>query len=87
MELKAPRSAERAERRLARLRTLDERVRRQIADAECLLASLEDYCRENPDDCDCAANDPGWREQLGRQRDDLKAMQSAVREKLKETGA
>ncbi len=83
MKLKVHESAERVRRRQARLATLRDSIRKQINDADCLLATLDEYCRENPDDCACAANDPTWREQIVRQRDDLAAMLMAVREKLK----
>jgi hypothetical protein len=62
---------------------LQSRVRRQIVDADCLLEAINDYCRENPDDCARAANDPGWRQQLVRQREELTAILVAVSEKLR----
>ena len=83
MKVKVHKSAAQLRRRKARLIALQERVRQQINDADCLIETLDDYCRENPDDCSCAANDPTWREQLVRQREDLRAMLKAIREKLK----
>ena len=83
MALKVHSSAARVKRRRERLRTLHDRIRQQINDADCLLATLDEYCRENPDDCACAASDPTWREQIIRQREDLAAMLMATREKLK----
>jgi hypothetical protein len=83
MALKVHSSVARVKRRRERVETLHTRLRQQISDAECLLATLDEYCRENPDDCECAANDPNWRDQIVRQRDDLAAMLLAVREKLK----
>jgi hypothetical protein len=65
------------------LANLHDRIRQQINDADCLLATIDEYCRENPDDCACAASDPNWRDQIVRQREDLAAMLTAVREKLK----
>ena len=69
-------------RRSERLSRLEVRVQKQIADADCLLAALEDYCRENPDDPPCVANDPTWTRQLGRHREDLAAMLLAIQEKI-----
>jgi hypothetical protein len=83
MTLKIHKSAATVRQKNARLTALQDRIRQQINDADCLLATLDEYCRENPDDCACAANDPNWREQINRQRDDLVAMLLAVREKLK----
>ena len=83
MKLKVQRSEDRVRQRHARLTTLRDSIRKQISDADCLLATLDEYCRENPEDCACAANDPTWRAQIVRQRDDLSAMLMAVREKLK----
>ena len=80
MKVKAQRSEDRVWRRQSRLATLRDNLRKQINDADCLLATLDEYCRENPDDCACVANDPTWREQIARQRDDLSAMLMAVRE-------
>jgi hypothetical protein len=82
MTLKIHRSALRGECQQARLAKLHDRLRQQINDADCLLCALEEYCRENPDDCACVANDPSWREQIIRQREDLTAMLQAVRERL-----
>jgi len=76
-------SAVRLRTRRARLLKLEERVQQQIRDADCLLATIEDYCRENPEDCRCAATDPAWPKQVERQREDLVAMLLAVRERLK----
>jgi hypothetical protein len=83
MTLKIHRSAHHTERQHARLATLHDRLRQQICDANCLLTTLDEYCRENPDDCACVANDPNWREQIMRQREDLTAMLLAVRQKRK----
>jgi hypothetical protein len=83
MALKVHKSAAHVKRRRSRLTTLHDRIRQQINDADCLLTTLDEYCRENPDDCACAANDPNWREQIVRQREDLAAMLLAIREKLK----
>jgi hypothetical protein len=84
MPLKVHHSAAQLRRRRERLTGLHDRLRKQINDADCLLTTLEEYCRENPEDCACVANDPNWREQIVRQRQDLGAMLLAVREKLKE---
>ena len=78
MELKVHTSAARVKRRGERLTTLHGRIRQQISDADCLLTTLDEYCRENPEDCACAANDPNWREQITRQREALAAMLLAV---------
>jgi hypothetical protein len=59
------------------------RLEQQVNDADCLLETLQDYCKENPDDCACAGNDPSWQEQLIRQREELTALLTAVREKLR----
>src|SRR5947207_14405776 len=83
MALKVHRSANRIRARRARLLALQSRVQKQISDADCLIATLEEYCRENPEDCECAANDPSWQQQLARQREALAAMLLAIREKLK----
>jgi hypothetical protein len=83
MALKVHSSAARVKRRRERLTTLHDRIRQQMSDADCLLTTLDEYCRENPDDCACTANDPNWREQVTRQRDDLAAMLMAIRDKLK----
>src|SRR3954470_332693 len=83
MPVKVHRPATRKHARRARLLALKSRVQQQITDADCLIATLEEYCRENPDDCACAANDPTWQEQLAQQRDDLAAMLLAIREKVK----
>jgi hypothetical protein len=83
MTLKVHNSAAHVRRRHARLTALQDRIRQQINDADCLLETFDEYCRENPDDCACAANDPNWREQISRQREDLSAMLHAIREKLK----
>jgi hypothetical protein len=83
MTLKVHKSASRIRARRARLLALQPRVQQQINDADCLIAMLEEYCRENPDDCACAANEPTWQQQLSRQREDLVAMLLAIREKLK----
>jgi phage shock protein A len=83
MTLKVHQSAAQIRNQRARLLALQLRFERQIADADCLIATLEEYCRENPDDCACAANDPAWQHQLARQREDLAAMLLAVRQKLK----
>ena len=83
MTLKIHRSIADVERRQARLVRLHDRIQQQINDAECLLATLDEYCRENPDDCACVANDPNWREQISRQREDLTGMLLAVRARLK----
>lgn len=80
MTLKVHRSAARVRRRRDRLTALQNRIRQQISDADCLLATIDDYCRENPEDCACAGNDPNWREQIVRQREDLAAMLIAIRE-------
>jgi hypothetical protein len=68
--------------RIGRLLKLKSRLKEQIIDAECLLEALDDYCQENPDDAPCAANDPGWREQIMRQRSELLAQLMAVEERL-----
>jgi hypothetical protein len=83
MTLKVHKSAERIRRQKARLLALQARIERQLNDADCLIMTLEEYCRENPDDCACAANDPAWQKQLTQQREDLGAMLLAVRQKLK----
>ena len=83
MTLSLHKSASRIRAQRDRLLALQSRVRQQISDADCLIATLEEYCRENPDDCACAANDPNWQQQLTRQREDLAAMHLAIREKLK----
>jgi hypothetical protein len=70
-----------------RLFSLQSRVRHHIIEADCLIETLEEYCRENPDDCARAANDPSWQQQLVRQREDLSAMLLAIREKLKKYDA
>lgn len=82
MALAVHKSATHVRRRRARLTALHDRIRQQINDADCLLETLDEYCRENPDDCACAANDPNWRDQIIRQRESLQAMLAAVREKL-----
>ncbi len=83
MQLKVHKSAACSHARRARLLALESRVKRQLSEADCLIETLEEYCRENPADCACAANDPSWRQQLIRQRETLAAMQLAIREKLK----
>ena len=83
MTIKVHKSASRIRARRDRLLALQSRVRQQISDADCLITTLEEYCRENPEDCACAANDPNWQQQLTRQREDLAAMLLAIREKLK----
>ena len=83
MALKVHKSAAHVRRRRARLTALRDRIRQQINDADCLLNTLEEYCRENPDDCNCASNDPNWRDQIVRQREGLQAMLIAVGEKLR----
>ena len=83
MTLKIHRSAAQVQRHRDRLTRLHDRIRQQINDAECLLATLDEYCRENPDDCACVANDLNWREQIIRQREGLPAMLLAVCKKLK----
>jgi hypothetical protein len=83
MTFKVHDSAKRLRNRHARLLTLEEGIRKQINDADCLLETLDDYCQENPNEKPCAADDPGWREQIVRQRESLHAMLTAVREKLK----
>ena len=83
MTLKVHKSAARIRNQRARLLALQTRVERQLSDADCLITTLEEYCRENPDDCACAANDPAWQRQLARQREDLAAMLLAVRQRLK----
>jgi hypothetical protein len=82
MPLKVHKSVARIRARRARLLALESRVRQQINDADCLIAVLEDYCRDNPEDCACAANDPSWQQQLVRQRQDLGAMLMAIHERL-----
>jgi hypothetical protein len=83
MGVKVHKPAHRKRERRARLLALQGRVQQQMTDADCLIETLEEYCRENPDDCACAANDPNWQQQLIRQREDLTAMLLAIREKLK----
>ena len=85
MTVKVHKPVRRTRSRRARLLALKLRVQQQISDGDCLIATLEEYCRENPDDCAYAANDPTWQQQLARQREDLAAMLLAVREKLKST--
>jgi hypothetical protein len=68
--------------RNTRLVALQSKIKRQIVDAECLLEALEDYCRENPDEKPCAANDPSWSSQVAAQRNELTAMLDAVGEKI-----
>ncbi len=87
MTLKVHTSAARISSHRRRLLTLESRIQQEINDADCLLETLVDYCRENPDDCACAGNDPSWQEQLVRQREDLSAMLLATREKLKKYDA
>jgi hypothetical protein len=87
MKLKVHQSAERIKRHRQRLTTLRDRIREQINDADFLLATLDDYCRENPSDKPCAGNDPGWRRQIVSQKEQLEAMLSAVNEKLKSSNA
>jgi hypothetical protein len=87
MTLKVHKSAAQIRRHRGRLLTLKTRLERQLADADCLITTLEEYCRENPDDCACAANDPAWQHQLARQREDLAAMLLAVLEKLRKHNA
>jgi hypothetical protein len=74
---------ERSQQRARRLLALRNRIREQICDAECLLAALDDYCREHPDDKPCTANDPNWRAQIISQRDGLQAMLGAIDERVK----
>src|SRR5436190_549866 len=83
MTLKVHKSAARIRNQPARLLALQTRVERQLSDVDCLITTLEEYCRENPEDCACAANDPNWQHQLARQREDLTAMSLAIRQKLK----
>jgi len=87
MDLKVQKSAARIRNRRARLLALQSRVEWQISDADCLITTLEEYCREHPEDCACAANDPTWQEQIARQREDLGGMLLAIREKLKSEAA
>ena len=87
MTLKVYKSAAQIRSQSDRLLALKARIERQVADADCLITTLEEYCRENPDDCACAANDPMWQHQLTRQREDLAAMLLAVREKLRKHDA
>jgi hypothetical protein len=82
MALKVHRSTNRIRRRHSRLQNLEERIRQQINDTDCLLETLEDYCRENPHEKPCVADNPGWREQIMRQREELQAMLAAVRDRL-----
>ena len=49
--------------------------------------TLQDYCRDNPDEKPCAANDPAWLQQLARQREELGALLGAIREKFGTAGA
>jgi hypothetical protein len=70
--------------RKRRLTALQQRVRQQISDANCLITMLDEYCREHPDDAPCAANDPAWREQTIRQREELQAMLLAIGQRLAE---
>jgi hypothetical protein len=81
MALKVHHSAKRIRNRKGRLLKLEQQLRQQIVDADCLLETLDNYCQENPHEKPCVADDPGWREQIVRQRDDLQAMLEAVREK------
>jgi hypothetical protein len=83
MKIGLHRSAKHLRARESRLEKLKTRVQQQLKDADCLLEAIDDYCREHPDDCSCAANDPNWREQIVRQRDGLSAMLQAVNEKLR----
>jgi hypothetical protein len=83
MTLNIHHSAAHTERQHARLTSLHERLRQQIKDADCLLTTIDEYCREHPDDCACVASDSNWREEIIRQREDLGAMLLAVRERLK----
>ena len=80
-------SADRIRLRQDRLLTLRSRVQQQINDADCLIETIEDYCRQNPDDCPCAANDPSWQQQIINQREGLAAMLLAIREKISEHSA
>jgi hypothetical protein len=68
--------------RITRLVALQTKIRRQIIDAECLMEALEDYCRENPDEEPCAANDPSWPLQVAAQRNELRAMLDAIGERI-----
>lgn len=83
MTIKIHQSVAHLQRHRDRLIRLHERLQQQINDADCLLTTIDEYCRENPDDCACVANDPNWREQITRQREDLTAMLLAVRDRLK----
>jgi len=82
MGLKVHRSGSQVRARRDRLTSLRERIQKQINDADCLLAAIDEYCRENPDDCACVASDPNWREQIVRQHEELAAMLMAIREKI-----
>lgn len=83
MQVRVDHSAKRLRSHHARLLKLQQRIRQQINDADCLIESLDDYCRENPRDKPCVADDPGWREQIVTQRERLQAMLAAVCAKLK----
>jgi hypothetical protein len=83
MTLKVHKSAIQIRKRRARLLALQSRLQRQLSDADCLLVTLEEYCRENSDDCACAANDPIWQYQLARQREDMAAMLLDIRQRLR----
>src|SRR6476660_539545 len=87
MTIKVHKSAARIRNQRARLLALQSRVERQLSDADCLITTLEEYCRENPEDCACAANDPAWEQQLARQREGLAGMLLAIRQKLKKFSA
>jgi hypothetical protein len=76
-------STKRLRARRARLEDLRSRIQQQITHTDCLIEAIEEYCRENPDDCPCAANDPSWREQVVGQREHLAGMLLAVCEKLR----
>ena len=70
--------------RRERLLTLNARIERQLCETDLLLADLHEYCRENPNDEPCIADDDAWIRQLERQRETLQAMLDAIKEKLAE---
>jgi hypothetical protein len=83
MDLRLHKPATHLQKRLRRLTALAARVKDQINDAECVMAALEDYCRENPDTEPCVANDPAWARQLDRQLQDFTALHLAVQARIR----
>ena len=84
MVIAIQKSGSRLARHRERLLVLKQRVEQQMKDSEFLIAALDDYCKECPDDPPCASNDPAWRQQLTRQHENLAAMRLGIRERLKQ---